>query len=123
MALLGKETFTVERYAAGSYVDGDWVDGAMSSFDIEASLQPAQGQELELLPEASRKRARYKLYSFTELRSINLDDQTTPDVVLTDEGEHHVFAVGNWTRHTTSLQTAHYKYILIRRGADSDASP
>lgn len=120
MVLLGAKTYTVKRYAAGSYPDLDWVDGAETELTIEASVQPARGEELLLLEEGTRKRARHKMYTYTELRTVNLDAQTSPDVVIIDGRRHHVHEAADWTDHRAP--TAHYKYLLVLEGVDSDAS-
>ena len=116
MVFLGKKRYRVTRKATGSYVEGDWVDGEESTFTIEASIQPATGQELALLPEGARKTARHKMYTSTQLMTVNLHRQTTPDVVCTHEGIHHVHMVADWLQHQTGVP--HYKYILIRKGVD-----
>lgn len=75
--MLGATTLTVTRRAAGSYVAGVWTPGATSTLTVEGSLQPMTGRELLLLPEGERTRARWKLYTETELRTA--DETTTTE--------------------------------------------
>ena len=56
-----------ERRAAGSYVAGVWVDGAVSVLSIDASVQPASQNELKLLPEGRREGGAYSLRSQSEI--------------------------------------------------------
>ena len=73
-----RKTYTVTRVAAGDYVDGKWVEGATSTFTIQASLQPAKPKEMEMLPEGRRNQETYKLYSDTQLRTVE-EDETNPE--------------------------------------------
>ena len=40
---------TVRRRAAGSWVDGQWVEGSESSITIQASVQPARQDDMDML--------------------------------------------------------------------------
>lgn len=52
----------VYRETQGSYVDGYWVDGTVSTFNIKAKVQPLKDTELKLFPESDRNRAWLKMY-------------------------------------------------------------
>lgn len=59
---------TVTRKAAGSYNNkGEFVPGADSSLAITASIQPISARERELLPEGTRLKEVFKLYTTTQL--------------------------------------------------------
>lgn len=66
--LLGAVTITRRRVAAGSRgSDGRWTNGASTDTSIVASVQPAGGEDLQLLPEGLRSRRAVKVYTTTEL--------------------------------------------------------
>ena len=56
------------RKTAGSYVDGEWVEGTETNIPIEVNIQPLKEAELLLLPEADRGRQWWKMYSASEIR-------------------------------------------------------
>lgn len=62
------------RKTAGSYVDGEWVEGAETTVTIDVNIQPLKEAELLLLPEADRGRQWWKVYSASEIR---MDKQGT----------------------------------------------
>lgn len=45
--LLDAATYTVTRIGAGAYVNGVYVDGATTTLEIRASIQPMSGDELQ----------------------------------------------------------------------------
>lgn len=62
------------RKTAGSYVDGEWVEGTQTTVPIEVNIQPLKEAELMLLPEADRGKQWWKMYSASEIR---MDKQGT----------------------------------------------
>ncbi|HUU40705.1 MAG TPA: hypothetical protein VMW42_07185 [Desulfatiglandales bacterium] len=68
MSLLTLESVTLTRKAAGSYVNGHYVDGAVASSTIEANVQPLTGKEILQLAEADRNRESLKAFSTSEIR-------------------------------------------------------
>lgn len=64
---------TINRVSAGSYVDGVWVTGVESTFTIQASVQPLKDDALVNLPEGRRASDTVKLYTSSDL--ISLDDK------------------------------------------------
>ena len=66
--------YTLEQQAAGSYVDGKWIEGgAPTEIEIEASVQPkVENEQVQDLATGQRKRAR--IVVFTEV-TINLIDE------------------------------------------------
>ena len=66
--LTKKIPLTVYRTSAqGTYVDGEWVEGAAVEVVREVNIQPFKDEELLLLPEADRSREWYKLYCAEDL--------------------------------------------------------
>ena len=72
--LTKKIPLTLIRSSAGSYVDGEWVEGTETSVPIEVNIQPLKEAELMLLPEADRGKQWWKVYSASEIR---MDKQGT----------------------------------------------
>lgn len=101
--LLGATTITLRRVAAQSVgSDGRGVDGSSSDTEIMASVQPAQGEDLQVLPEGLRSRRTIKVYTETELRTADQQAGTAPDkLVLSglsgiDDGTYEVQTVQPW---------------------------
>lgn len=61
--------YTVTRVVAGSYVSGLYVPGGTSTLSIEASIQPATGRDLQVLPEGQHGQETKVVYTTTELRT------------------------------------------------------
>ncbi len=68
MSLLTLESITLTRKAAGTYINGHYVDGAGTSSTIEANVQPLTGKEILQLAEADRNRESLKAFSTSEIR-------------------------------------------------------
>ena len=67
--LTKKIPLTILRRVAGSYVNGDWVEGTTTNIPIEVNIQPARDHELMIFPESERSKEWYKLYSADEIRT------------------------------------------------------
>lgn len=67
--LTKKVPVTVYRRAAGSYLDGDWIEGSTSTLTIDMNIQPVKPNELMQFPESERSREWYKVYSAAPLRT------------------------------------------------------
>lgn len=60
----------ITRRSAGSFVDGDWVEGATETFTAGLKVQPVKPFELQQFPESDRSREWLKVYCNTHnLRS------------------------------------------------------
>lgn len=99
----------VKRPPAGDYVDGVWVEGAPSNFDIKASVQPASGEDMESLPENRRTLATYRLYTDIHLLE-NLEGVRNPDVVTLFGEDYEVTKVFPWRNGIID----HYKILATR---------
>lgn len=82
--LLTKTTpLTIYRTTAqGSYVDGEWVEGATTEVVRNVNIQPFKDEELLLLPESDRSREWYKLYCSEDLIA---DKPGVPNGTVADE--------------------------------------
>lgn len=121
MSILGKTTFTVERAAAGSRVNGRWVDGAASTLTLRGSWQPMSSREREQLPEGYRTKHVAKLYTDCDqplLTCVDLATATRQDVILRDGRRYEVIAVADWSDH--AAPTRHRAYTLAEIGADEE---
>lgn len=67
------------RKAAGTYVNGLWVEGGETLIVITASIQPTTGEEMLSLPEGRRNRKTYSLFTSTKINLISTG--TNPDQV------------------------------------------
>jgi hypothetical protein len=106
---LGANTYAVESHG-GSYVDGEWVDGAPVASTAYGSIQPISGRDRELLEEGTRARGRFVFHTET---TLNIVSSTTPargDTVSFEGRDYEVVADLNWTAHTSGLP--HHTYIL-----------
>jgi hypothetical protein len=73
---LGAKNFIVTRPGPGSYVEGEWVNGASTTFPTLISIQYLTLRELMALPEGERTKERVKFYSLVPLQpAVNLPDQ------------------------------------------------
>lgn len=67
--LTHKIPLTIYRRSAGSFVDGDWVEGSTVEVPIQVNIQPLKGYEILQLPESERTRVWWKVYSADQLRT------------------------------------------------------
>lgn len=99
------------RKTAGSYVDGEWVEGAESVVPIEVNIQPLKEAELMLLPEADRGKQWWKMYSASEIR---MDKQGTSgwsaDEFVYQGDRYKVMKVENYQMSILN----HYKALAAR---------
>lgn len=110
--LLGTTTLTRQRFGAQTIgTDGRGVPGATASDPITASVQPARGEDLQLLPEGMRQQQVIKLYTPAELRTADQYAGTPPDRVVlasafggVDAGTYQVQLVKPWP----ALLTHHF---------------
>lgn len=119
MTILGAASFSVQRVAAGSFVDGRWVDGASSTFDIVGSWQPMTGRQREQLPELYRTRQTARLICDTAqplLSPVDVAAKTRQDVVTRSGRRYEIISVDDWSGH--AAPTAHVTYTLAEIGAD-----
>ena len=116
---LFKKTLTVIRPAVGQYINNIYVDGDSAELTIKASVQPAGGDVLQMLPEGYRTKETYVLYTDIMLNTASSDNLKLPDIVkLNLSGEEEdfiVIKVENWGN--TFLK--HFK-VIVQKG-DIDA--
>ena len=109
--LTKKIPLTLIRSSAGSYVDGEWVEGAETNITIDVNIQPLKPSELLILPEADRSRQWWKVYSASEIR---MDKQGTSgwaaDEFVYQGDRYKVMKVENYSMGTLN----HYRALAAR---------
>lgn len=68
-SLVKKIPLDITRQIAGSYVDGEWIEGATSIVTVQANVHPFSDYQVMLLPEADRTKSWLWVFSASELRS------------------------------------------------------
>lgn len=99
------------RPAPGAYVDGRWVAGDATPFAIQASVQPATGNDLKSLSENRRSGSIYALYTDSAMQTLDEDLKLQPDVVTLHDGDYEVVHAERWQNNIIN----HWK-VLVRRG-------
>jgi hypothetical protein len=82
--------------ASDAYVDGIAVPGSTSTFDIKATVAPATGQDVMILPEGNRTEETRMVYTATQLKGGGEGSATERDQVTIDGGAWEVKAVQTW---------------------------
>lgn len=113
--ILGEETITLRRYdGAGAYADGKWIEGSTSDTAISASVQPAEGKDLEVLEAGLRSRQPIRIYTTTALVAVDDRDGTEGDLLVIDAD---IYRVHNVERQRSLIP--HYKAIAVRLSEDT----
>jgi len=105
---------TVTRYAAGSYANGAWVEGASSTLSITACVQPMPAERMQTLPEGRRGTAGIIAFTDTALRTVGEDDHTSADRITWDGHTWEVVEVDN-LKTGIGLEEAHYEVLGVRK--------
>lgn len=120
--MLGTASFSVQRVAAGSLVNGRWVDGATSTITVVGSWQPLSGRQREQLPELYRTRQTARLICDTAqplLSPVDVAAKTRQDVIVRGGRRYEIIAIEDWTDHAGP--TAHIAYTVALIDADEEA--
>lgn len=103
------ETITLKRKAAGTYVNGRWVPGSVTTSSIRATVEPMKPQELQILPEGLRSRLPIYIYTNEELKTASVADSKEPDILTYNDLDYEVHQVQNWTQ-----MIPHFKVMCLR---------
>lgn len=116
--LLGQQTYTVSRYAAGSNVAGDYVPGAESQLTVQGSLQPRtpDARKTQHHPSGARAQATWEFYTRDTLQIAD----TTGTGAAADELHHEgrrlvVLAVDDYAMQRPGNRLAHRVYYLAEK--------
>lgn len=96
LTLMEGTDLTVTRYAAGSFVDGDYVNGATSTFTALMCVQPANDRDLINQEQAQRSKRWLKGYTDTELETVITATSKKADRVSFDGKMFEVQHVEQW---------------------------
>lgn len=67
-SLVKKVPVTIYRHSQGSYVDGDWVEGAEQQVVIQANVHPFSDYQVMMLPESDRTKSWMWLFTADVVR-------------------------------------------------------
>jgi hypothetical protein len=110
-----RRPLTVLRTGYGGYQDVNglhlWVDGEADSFTIKASIQGADNEVLQTLPEGDRMKEVYVLYTSTELKTVTAAVANADTVIINDR-EFQVIKV-TARQNLSTYATAHYEVVVV----------
>ena len=66
--LVRKTPVVITRQAAGSFVDGDWVEGAETTVTIQANVHPFTDYQVSIMPESDRSKEWLWFFTAEEIR-------------------------------------------------------
>jgi len=93
------ETITIERFAEGSWSNnGRYEKGDAETFTIEASVQPASGNQVKILPEHRRTEEIIVIYSDKQLRVNDNKKNKSGDTLLHSGKKYEILNVKDWSR-------------------------
>jgi hypothetical protein len=101
------KTFNVRRLGPGAYVNGFWQEGVPTVIQIQASVQPVRGDEMQTLPEGRRDSQAVKLYTSTKLQTV---DDDNPDILEAFDADFEIISVEPWQSDVIN----HYKCIGVK---------
>ena len=108
--ILGSESVTLRRQSGSPTLGADRrFSVSTADTTISASVQPLGEQEMQRLPEGFRKRQPRRIYTTSELRTVDQHGSTVADQVVIDGV---VYQVQSVTRHRSVIP--HYRGLLLR---------
>lgn len=122
MPLVGGETITRQRFAAGTRVGGRWVDAASVSAPIFATVQAPSGNDMKILPEGTRASHARKIYTWPtdDLRTENQHTGAVADRVVIDGIVYEVVHVWPWR---AASPIPHIKALVLRLQEQDTVTP
>jgi hypothetical protein len=88
------DSYVVTRQTPSVYVDGRLQDATDTLLTITASVQPAQGRDLQRLPEGSRTMEVLSIYTSSEL--LTQGASQAPDLIAVNGYAYEVQTVEQW---------------------------
>jgi len=82
----------------GKYVEGYFKDGYVQTFTIVGTVEPLDGNELMLLTEAERTKESIRIYTATELLTVDPKRTRKADVITYQGKKFEVHSVKRWTQ-------------------------
>jgi hypothetical protein len=102
-----RREFTIKQKVAGTVVDGAFIEGAVTTSTIQASLQPLKPEDIQQLPEGRRNSKVSFIITSTRL---NLVTSANPDIVVVDSEDYEVDKEEAWQNNVIN----HYKYLIVK---------
>lgn len=113
MQMLGEQTLTAKIATPGSRTAGVWTPGTPTNLTFKGVIQPLTDRELQQLPEGWRTRARWKLYTRTALKPLNVQTGTAGDRVVFGGLDLLVFGRRDYVNTPKDMRLYHFKFILV----------
>lgn len=110
-----RQSHTLFRPQAGSYVDGTWVSPGFDSISITASIQPATGKDLQNVPEGQRNSAVFAVFTSTEIKVA--EQATASEDPGTEADEIEIGGIRHIAVHIEAWQNDiinHYRALFAR---------
>lgn len=106
-------TYAVTRTVAATYgTDGRLIAGSTSVINMDASIQPMSGRELQALPEGAHGREVRKMFSKSELSTRTPGND--PDLVMYKSESWEVLSVSAWEAFGLGSGGDHWEAIIAR---------
>lgn len=112
--LLKYQPLTITRYSNGGYYreDGEWIVGSTSPLTIQASVQPYQKSEQQIiLPEGVTEDDVRLVMTKSQLQTASEYNNNNADTTVIEGHVYEAFSVKNWTLYNTS----HNECIFVRK--------
>lgn len=111
MSVFNSLTFSVRRFAAGSYVKGVWTPSSTTptSLTIKGTWHPGTAERFQTLLEGKRVRGIGELISGSALKTVDLATKTPADQVQIGNEWWTVLQASPWQNGIIP----HYEYVLI----------
>jgi hypothetical protein len=101
---------TIKRTAAGSYINGLFVNGGQTTTTIQASVQPMTGEDMKTFPEGRRLSDYVVLFTADNLQVLGETAGLEPDRLLWRGHEYECISVE--VRQMNVIN--HYKYTFSK---------
>jgi Fe-S cluster assembly scaffold protein SufB len=101
----------LRQNSTGSYVKGRWVEpDDLFEETILASVQPLTGREIDLVPQGRRNCDSAKLISESALKTVEVTNNSNPDIVVLNGERYEVHSVSEWQNNVLN----HYEYVITK---------
>lgn len=102
-----RKAYTIRRQSGGTRTNGHWVEGTESNVAITASVQPLTPKEMESLPEGRRTKQAFKLFTDTELKTVETQN---PDRITLFGSNFEVLSIAPWRNDVIN----HYECVVCK---------
>lgn len=94
------------RSVTGSDVEGKWQQTVGAPVGFKGTFQPANGQDMQALPEGRRETAVFKIYADKSFDTVTSSDN--PDLISVNNITYEIISVEPWQNGLIN----HYKYMV-----------